>query len=160
MLHIIFSTLFFCMGIACIGLESWCLNNYISIEEKPYKKWVDLLYRNDILVYVGVITMVVAGAILIIAVPSALVTNIDYNISKREVALVERREAIIFKIEQGLYKDKLDLNDNMIVDSITEFNTEIKENREIMKSPWLGIFIGEEYNNVDPIDLNIMLEYK
>lgn len=99
---------------------------------------------------VASMTCVVLIVTLIVA---SIVAGINYINKDADYAkLLERREVLVYQLENVKYNNTIDLYKKDLYDDICKFNEEIKAGRVYNHNIWVSVFYPIDYESIDLIE--------
>lgn len=111
--------------------------------------WIGYRGETDFLLQIGLTIATILFVVILISLFVLGVNNI--NAEKKIISYQERREKILYNIEVGLYTDKLDIKDVDIINSIEEYNLDIRTGKAYQHNPWIGVFYPDIYDEFELI---------
>lgn len=92
---------------------------------------------------------VIAGAILLISILFIIVIHIN-NAGNLE-AMNEKREAIVYQLENETYKNANNVGTNELFNDISDFNSDVIRGQAGLNNPWFNWFYASYWRDVEPI---------
>lgn len=72
-----------------------------------------------------------------------------------EAELIQKYEALKYKIENESYRDEIGLRDKEVIDEIQAWNEDISYKKTVQKDFWIGVLYPNIYDQFETIDYNI-----
>lgn len=102
--------------------------------------WVDTGFNIGLLGFA--LTLILAVSIIV-----------TYSTSgTRQKVLQNNQAAIEYKIDSGIYSDKMNLLDKDIITEVKNWNAELIMKKDYQRNFWIGIFIPNIYDELEIIE--------
>lgn len=92
---------------------------------------------------------IITGAILLISMLFIIVIHIN-NTGNLE-AMNEKREAIVYQLENETYKNANNVGTNELFNDISDFNSDVIRGQAGLNNPWFSWFYASYWKDVEPI---------